>query len=155
MALEKQATARALTWIDDVGAAGDEQLSERIQTSRRVRLAFLQREGLLGPDAQELSNAARAQLRSEELVGAGAREAGRSARAQMTLEGGQVFEGRFERTIDLAQGRMALVGNEKAFALVPWRHDLERNRGQSLILEQKAKGLGWTFQPGRARGILR
>jgi hypothetical protein len=95
------------------------------------------------------------QLRSEELGRAGAREAGRSARAQMTLEDGQAFAGKFERTVDLAQGRMALVGNEKAFALVPWRHDLERYRGQSLMLDQKAKGLGWTLLSGRARGISR
>ncbi len=113
------------------------------------------REGLLGPDAQELSNAARVQLRSEELDRAEAREAGRSGRAQVTAGESQVFEGKFERTMDLTQGRMALVGNEKAFALVPWRHDLERYRGQSLMLDQKAKGLGWTLRSGRARGISR
>jgi len=67
----------------------------------------------------------------------------------------QSFEGRFERRIDLAQGRMSLIGNEKAFALVPWRRDLERLRGQSLVLEPKAKGLGWTFPGGRTRGISR
>ena len=155
MALEKQVNARALTWLDGVGAAEDMELSERVLTVRRARLSFLQQEGLLGPDAQALSNAARAQLRSEELGRAGAREAGRSGRAQMTAGEGHAFEGKFERTVDLAQGRMALVGNQKTFALVPWRHDLERYRGQSLILEQKAKGTGWTFQPGRARGIWR
>ena len=155
MALESQVNARALTWLDGVDAAGDRELSERVLTARRARLAFLQQEGLLGPSVQELSNAVRAQLRSEELGRAGAHEAGRSGRAQMSLEDGQAFEGRFERTVDIAQGRMALVGNEKAFALVPWRHDLERYRGQSLILEQKSKGTGWTFQPGRTRGISR
>ncbi len=155
MALERQVNARALTWLDDVGAAREGELSERILTARRARLAFLQREGLLGPDAQELSDTMRVRLSAEELGRAGANEAGRSARAQTTLEDGQVFEGKFERTVDLAHGRMALVGNEKAFALVPWRHDLERYRGQSLLLEQKSKGTGWTFQPGRTRGISR
>jgi type IV secretory pathway VirD2 relaxase len=155
MALESQVSAKALTWLDDVGAAGDMELSERVLTARRARLAFLQQEGLLGPDVQALSNAVRAQLRSEELGRAEAREARRSGRSQVTTGDGQAFEGKFERTVDLAQGRMALVGNEKTFALVPWQHDLERYRGQSLILEQKAKGTGWTFQPGRARGISR
>ena len=155
MALESQVNARALTWLDDVGAAGDGELSERVLTALRARLAFLQEEGLLGPDAQALSNAARVQLRAEELGRAGAREAGRSGRAQLMADDGQAFEGKFERTVDLAQGRMALVGNQKTFALVPWRHDLERYRGQSLILEQKARGAGWTFQPGRTRGISR
>jgi len=155
MALDKQVNARALTWLDGVDTAGDGELSERILTVRRARLAFLQREGLLGPNAQELSNAARAWLRTEELGRAGAREAGRSGRAQVTAGDGQTFEGKFERTVELAQGRMALVGNEMTFALVPWRHDLERYRGQSLILEQKAQGMGWTFQPGRPRGISR
>ena len=155
MALESQVNSRALTWLDGVDAAGDGELSERVLAARRARLAFLQQEGLLGPDAQELSNAARAQLRSEELGRARACEAGRSGRAHVTAGEGQVFEGKFERTVDLALGRMALVGNQKTFALVPWRHDLERYRGQSLILEQKSKGAGWTFQPGRTRGISR
>lgn len=155
MALDKQVSARALTWLDDVGAAGEGELSERILTARRARLAFLQREALLGPDAQELSDAARARLRSEELGRAGAHEASRSGRNKVTIADGQVFEGRFERTVDLAQGRMALIGNEKGFVLVPWRHDLERHRGQSLIMEQKGQGIGWTFPGGRTRGISR
>lgn len=155
MALKSQVNARALTWLDDVGAAGEGELSERVTTARRARLAFLQREALLGPDAQELSDAARARLRSEELGRAGAYEASRSGRNQVKIADGQVFEGRFERTVDLAQGRMALVGNEKGFVLVPWRHDLERHRGQSMVLEQKGQGIGWTFPGGRTREISR
>tara|TARA_R110000850_G_scaffold64116_4_gene144313 strand:- start:1422 stop:3362 length:1941 start_codon:yes stop_codon:yes gene_type:complete len=155
MALESQVSARALTWLDDVGAAGRGELSERVLTARRARLAFLAREGFLGPDAQALSAAARARLRSEELGRAGAHEASRSGRAHVTITDGQVFEGRFERTVDLAQGRMALIGNERGFVLVPWRHELERHRGQSLIMEQKGQGIGWTFPGGRTHGISR
>lgn len=58
-------------------------------------------------------------------------------------------------TVDLASGRMALIGNQKAFALVPWRPDLERQRGRSLMIEQRAKGLSWSFPSGRARGLSR
>jgi len=55
-----------MSGLDDVGAAGKGDLSERVMTARLARLAFLQREALLGPDGQDLSNAARARLRSEE-----------------------------------------------------------------------------------------
>jgi hypothetical protein len=68
---------------------------------------------------------------------------------------GDMLEGKFEKAVDLAAGRMALIGNQKSFALVPWRPDLERHRGRSLIIEQRAKGLSWSFPPGRTHGLSR
>jgi len=64
---------------------------------------------------------------------------------------GERFEGVFERTTDLAQGRMAIIGNEKAFAMVPWRPDLERQRGRSLVIKAQERGISWTLPGGRQR----
>jgi len=102
-----------------------------------------------------LSKEARLQLGREELRRAGQTEARKSGREQFTLASGETFEGRFERTVDMAHGRMAIIGKQKAFAMVPWRPALERHRGASLVIEQRAKGLSWSFPGPRQRGIGR
>jgi hypothetical protein len=101
------------------------------------------------------SKEARLQLGREELRRAGQTEARKSGREQLTLASGETFEGKFERTIDLAQGRMAIIGKQKAFAMVPWRPALERHRGASLVIKQRSKGLSWSFPSGRHRGLGR
>jgi hypothetical protein len=50
---------------------------------------------------------------------------------------------------------MALIGTDKAFVLVPWRREMGRLRGQSLVIETKGAGMGWTFPGGRTRGVGR
>jgi type IV secretory pathway VirD2 relaxase len=155
MALEAQANARALTWLDEAELESSGQVSARLATARQARLTFLRSEGLLGEGEVSLSAATRLALRHEEFERVIASEAARSGRSVVTLDAGQSLEGKFERAIGLAQGRMALVGNEKAFALVPWRSGLDHRRGQSLVIEQKSGGISWTLPGGRPRGLSR
>lgn len=143
MALEAQANARALTWLDEAELESSGQVSARLATARQARLTFLRSEGLLGEGEVSLSAATRLALRHEEFERVIASEAARSGRSVVTLDAGQSLEGKFERAIGLAQGRMALVGNEKAFALVPWRSGLDHRRGQSLVIEQKSGGISF------------
>ena len=154
MALETQIAARAETWLDSSKALEDEPASGRIGKARAARLVFLKRQGFELDDGALMQNARR-KLRLEELQHAGQNEARRSGRERVTLASGETFEGRFERTVDLAQGRMAIIGKEKAFAFVPWRPALERHRGASLVIEQRAKGLSWSFPGSRQRGVGR
>jgi len=155
MAMEAQIEARAETWLDQVRETGIDDRELRLIEARRLRLAFLRREGLLEDGQDGLSDAARERLRLSELRRASAGEQNRSGRAFAVLETGERFEGAFERTIDLAQGRMAIIGNEKAFAMVPWRPDLERQRGRSLVIEARERGISWTLPGGRQRGLGR
>jgi len=155
MAMEAQIEARAETWLDQVGEAGIGDPEPRLIEARRMRLAFLRREGFLDDGQDGLSDEARKRLRFDELRRAAVGEQNRSARFFSALETGERFEGNFERTADLAQGRMAIIGNEKAFAMVPWRPDLERQRGRSLVIEVRERGISWTLPGGRQRGIGR
>lgn len=159
LALEAQIEARAETWLDQPGGAGhsvgQDEGEERLQEARRMRRAFLRKEGWLEPGQDALSDEARKRLRLAELRWAAAGETNRSGRVFSALETGDRFEGTFERTTDLAQGRMAVIGNEQAFVLVPWRPDLERQRGRSLLIEARERGIGWTLAEGRARGLAR
>jgi len=154
MTLDVQIEARADTWLDQQD--GDTGVrSERLSKARDDRRAFLRSEGLISDGQDLLSDEARHRLRMTELTRAASKEEGRSGRGHVQLMKGDGFEGKFETSVDLASGRLALIGNKKAFALVPWRPDLERHRGRSLIIEQRAKGLSWSFPSGRARGLSR
>ena len=128
---------------------------KRLHEARRLRLGFLRREGLLEDGQDLLSGEVRQRMRLEELRRSAAGETSRSGRAYAALETGERFESVFERTTDLAQWRMAIIGNEKAFALVPWRPDLERQRGRFLVIEARERGMSWTLPGGRQRGLGR
>ncbi len=154
MALETQVSARAETWLDGPEAADAAVRSSRIVSARQGRLVFLREQGLLAADETTLPTDTRTRLRSAELSRAAAIESAKSGRT-LAEASGAPFEGRYERSFNLAQGRMALIGSEKAFALVPWRREMERLRGQALVIETKGAGIGWTFPGGRGRGVAR
>jgi hypothetical protein len=54
------------------------------------------------------------------------------------------IRGRLERRLDLASGRFALIANERAFSLVPWRPSLDLQLGRDLELTLSSSGLSWT-----------
>nr|GGH94560.1 conjugal transfer protein TraI [Aquisalinus luteolus] len=155
MALEAQIEARADTWLDGDAVQGAGGGDNRLAQARAMRLAFLRRVGLLPEGEEVLSDVVRQRLRGEELRRAAQAESGRSGRAFQAMAAGDRFEGKVERWIDLARGRMAVIGNAKAFALIPWRADLERQRGRSLVVEAHKRGVSWTLDGGRGRGISR
>lgn len=154
MALEAQVSARAETWLDGPEVTEEGVRSEKMASAVQRRLAFLREQGLLAEDHTALPKEARTALRAAELSRAAGIEAAKSGRT-FAEPSGAPFEGRYERSFNLAQGRMALIGTDKAFVLVPWRREMERFRGQSLVIETKGAGMGWTFTGGRQRGIGR
>lgn len=154
MTLENQIEAHAETWLDGTRTE-TAYTSRRFAKAQTARLRFLKEQGLLREGESQLSKDARTRLRAEELRRVAAAEGKRTGRHLVTLAKGDTLEGKVEKTVDLAAGRMALIGNQKSFALVPWRPDLERHRGRSLIIEQRSKGLSWSFPPGRTRGLSR
>jgi hypothetical protein len=48
---------------------------------------------------------------------------------------------------------LALVGNAKAFAQVPWRPEMERHRGRDMAFQRTEYGVSWTI--GMERGLER
>lgn len=153
--LEAQIEARAPTWLDtfDAGDLSISGFGAVAANAQRARLAFLRREGLLSEDGTRLEPASARALEKEERGAAAAAEAARSGRAHRTLGAAGRFEGVYERAIDLGQGRFALIGMAKEFALVPWRPELERLRGRVMTVRRTGKGVEWTL--GKTRGIGR
>jgi len=152
LSVEAQIERRAPVWLDGVdrGRLTGKGFGQETASALRARRAFLEREGWLGEDGQ-LKPGMRDRLAAEELKSAA--DAIRGKGAFLKLEDGMAISGVYERPVDLAQGRFALVARAKEFTLVPWRPELERYRGVQISVKAHAGGIDWSV--GRARGIGR
>jgi len=152
LSVEAQIERRAPVWLDGVdhGRLTGKGFGQESASALSARRAFLEREGWLGEDGQ-LKPGMRDRLAAEELKSAANGIEGKGA--FLKLEDGMAISGVYERPVDLAQGRFALVARAKEFTLVPWRPELERYRGAEISVKARAGGLDWSV--GRARGIGR
>ena len=144
----------AETWLDEATERqGIGRFANEVANARKARRAYLMREGFIKDQASELSTAQRHLLNAKERAAAGKAEAMKSRRAYVFVEQGETLQGFYQKPVDLAQGRFAVVGNSKEFTLVPWRPAIERHRGQPLIAKGGTNGITWT--PEKSRGIGR
>ncbi|MEZ5999422.1 DUF3363 domain-containing protein [Hyphomonas sp.] len=152
LTLEEQVTHRGVTWLDE--GHGDKDGS-RLRSVRQARIAWLREQGLLAPDANTLDAEAQGRLRQSEHAAVVARIAKQSGRQKLELQTGDTITGKYERAINLGSGRVAVIGNAKEFALVPWRPEIERHRGRELVVKRTAQGVSWTIGMSRQRGLSR
>jgi len=150
LSLDEQTGHAGLTWLD---TNPELKPGDRFGNARRARLAFLEQKGWLETGAEAVGEALRHRLRTMEWRRAVSVLSGSTGRASVDLGPGDRFEGRFEKAIDLGQGRFAVVGNAKEFALVPWRPEMERHRGREMTFKRTAAGVSWTI--GIERGLER
>ncbi len=150
LSLDEQTGHAGLTWLD---MNAEHKLGDRLEGAWKARLAFLEQKGWLGTGAEEVDEVLRHRLRTMEWQRAVSVLSGSTGRAGVDLVPGDRFEGRFEKAIDLGQGRFAVVGNAKEFALVPWRPEMERHRGRDMAFKRTAAGVSWTI--GIERGLER
>ena len=152
LSVEAQIERRAPVWLAGVDRESltGKGFGRETASALSARRAFLEREGWLGEDGQ-LKSGMRDRLAAEELKSAADNIRGKGA--FLKLEDGMAISGVYERPVDLAQGRFALVTRAKEFTLVPWRRELERYRGSEISVKARAGGIDWSV--GRARGIGR
>ena len=151
---EAQIERLGVTWIDSL-PDNDAGRTKAIQDLKSRRQAWLREQDYLGPDQTELGDAQRTRMRALELKRENEAMAARSGRAAVQLSRGDRFDGKLEGHVDLAAGRMAVIGNAKEFALVPWRSALGRQMGRELTIKRNATGIGWSLDMGRSRGLSR
>ena len=157
--MEQQVTARGATWLDrelvgretstlaliGFGAEVREALARR--TDRLIEEELAKRRGreisfasgLLGRlEHREMAEAARAIEH----------ETGLKYRA---VNDGEQVRGVYRRREALASGRFALIIGEasREFALVPWRPEVERARGQEVLAVVRGRSVEWSLQPNR------
>jgi hypothetical protein len=91
------------------------------------------------------------ELRRREVSAAVDRLAKEVGKPFAALLDGERLEGVYRRPLRLASGKFAVIENSRAFALVPWRPELERVRGRTVSGIVRGTTISWSF--GRKRGI--
>ena len=69
------------------------------------------------------------------------------------LAEGEKISGVFNRSVDLASGKYAVIQKSKEFTLVPWRPELEQFRGKSLSGTANSHGINWDWNVRRGQGL--
>nr|WP_070959395.1 DUF3363 domain-containing protein [Hyphomonas sp. Mor2] len=156
LSIDAQVKAIGETWLDkvDLDALGAKSSGD-LKSAKQKRLQHLRKLGILEPDQYVIPDAAVKRMNADEFKAAYDRVSGASERVGKELHAGATFEGIFEGTIDLGQGRFVLMGKSKEFVLVPWRNEMERYRGQSLTIKARHRGIDWSLPGARMRGISR
>jgi len=157
LSLEAQVEARGATWLDrqilkrapDEGAAGfaseaAEAVSRRAGVLVARGLASV-REGRLAPVPGLLAT-----LQAQDLEAAAARLARETGRPARAIAAGEAVDGVYQRRLDLASGRFAVLDDGLGFQLAPWRPALEAHRGLTVGGVMEPGGMRWSL--GRTRG---
>lgn len=152
ISIERQVSYRGLTWLD-----GDEIESKppRIQNAIRARRQWLRENGWLEQEQEQLSSEMADKLSAADLDAAAARLAKHSERYHKRLGIGEEFDGTYEGAVNLGTKRLAIIGNAREFALVPWRREIERYRGRDMVARRTRGGTSWTLGRSKDRGISR
>ena len=146
---------QGLTWLDrrDTDRIGVGAFANHVARASDQRRDHLIQNGELKSDEQALSIGKQHLLEARERSNAAKSEAKASNRAYLFVEQGETFKGVYEKPINLAQGRFAVVGNAKEFTLVPWRPSIERHRGNPLVTKGSGTGISW--MPEKTKGLGR
>lgn len=153
--LDAQIEARAPVWLDnaDEKEFGDTGVGADIADARIKRAAFLKKEGLWSDEAGGIAPAEKEKLAAAAVEGAASREARRTGRTYVAMTASAPFEGVYEKPVYLGHGRFALVARTKEFTLIPWRPEIERVKGQAVVMRRTKTGIDWSV--GKERGPYR
>jgi type IV secretory pathway VirD2 relaxase len=157
LGLEAQVEARGATWLDrqilkrapDDGAGGFASeaaaaMSRRAGVLVGRGLASV-RDGRLVPAPGLLAT-----LQAQDLEAAAARLARETGRPVRPVASGEAVDGVYQRRLDLASGRYAVLDDGLGFQLAPWRPAIEARRGQVISGVLEPGGMTWSL--GRTRG---
>jgi type IV secretory pathway VirD2 relaxase len=163
--LEAQVTARGATWLDrrlldregqasnhDAGLAG---FGAEVTAAEVRRVQVLVGEGLAAERGGRLVAAPSllARLQAQELEAAAARLADETGRGARAVALGQSATGVYQRRLDLASGRFAVLDDGLGFQLAPWRPALEAHRGRAVSGVLEPGGMTWSLGRARGRGL--
>jgi hypothetical protein len=155
--LEAQITARGATWLDrrilervpETGGAG---FAAEVADARVRRVNALLREGLISEREGRLiaPPGLLARLQARDLQAASTQLARETGRPGRPVAVGEAVAGVYQRRLDLASGRFAVLDDGLGFQLAPWRPALEAHRGRAVSGVLEPSGMAWSL--GRSRG---
>lgn len=148
--LDRQLVSRPASGIGQGGFAAEVETALAARTEHLIGEGLAQRVGRRVIFARDLLET----LRARDLANAAAGVAAETGLEQLRPDDGDPVGGLYRRRLNLASGRFAVIEGSLGFALVPWRAELERQRGQDVAGVMTAGGaVDWTL--GRQRGPQR
>ncbi|HIC80062.1 MAG TPA: DUF3363 domain-containing protein [Kiloniellaceae bacterium] len=158
--LETQISANGATWLDRVQLAKHRAPLSMGAFGAEIREALDRRADHLVAEGLATRNGRRVTfardllktLRERELDAAAARVEAETGLPRSNSAEGDRISGTYRQRLDLASGRFAMVDNGLGFELVPWKPQLERHLGQTVMgTMTPGGGIDWSL--GRRRGL--
>ncbi|MBC7706211.1 MAG: relaxase/mobilization nuclease and DUF3363 domain-containing protein [Rhodoferax sp.] len=155
--IERQMRVIGATWLDQQLIGGGKGLGE-LGFGSDVREAFQQRsdflidQGLAERRGQHVIMARNllATLRGREVDAVSSDIAAETGLQHRPVADGERVSGVYRRSMMLASGRFAMLGDDMGFSLVPWKPVIEQRLGQTMTAIVRGNGVSWEF--GRQRG---
>ena len=82
-----------------------------------------------------------------------ARRASQALGVPVITQSRSSIEGVYVQRVDLAQGRMAIILQERQAFIVPWRPTLERFAGREVRGAMRGNGLSWSLNIKRSQSL--
>ncbi|HYW55790.1 MAG TPA: DUF3363 domain-containing protein [Polaromonas sp.] len=160
LSIDQQMQAIGATWLDRRLMGGGQGQASRgfgkqVQDAQQRRAEYLTEQGLAEHRGQRLVLARNllATLRDRELATVGRELQASTGQIYRPLRDGEAVNGIYQRSIQLASGRFAMLDDGMGFSLVPWRPLIEQRLGQHVSALVRGSSVDWTL--GRKMGIGR
>jgi hypothetical protein len=154
--IELQRCAVGATWLDQQLIRGGKGIGERgfgaeVHEALRQRADFLAEQGLAERRGQRIVLARNllAILRERDLATAAERIAGETGHTYRPTVDGETANGVYQRNVQLASGRFAVLDDGMSFSLVPWKPVIDKRLGETLTGVIRAGNVSWVI--GRSR----
>ncbi|MDP8997677.1 MAG: DUF3363 domain-containing protein [Pseudomonadota bacterium] len=160
--LEKLVDAEGATWLDkELLGKAPERLASNGFGNDVVSAISRRRQWLIaqGVGTVDAANAFQPQPRMlEQLRQRDLRQASQILSNQLGLSHtqlveGERIEGTFNRSVNLASGKYAVIQKSKEFTLVPWRPEMEQFRGKALSGTASNQGINWDWNMKRGQSL--
>lgn len=159
LTIERQVTASGATWLDrqlvikDPTALASHGFGQEVREALAARRAHLQRLGL-ADQAGRLRPGLLAALKAEELARVSENIAAGGQGASGSVRPGDLVQGVYQRRVDLASGRFAMIDDGLGFQLAPWTKALDDRLGQEVKgTMTPGGGVDWALGRKRGRGL--
>jgi hypothetical protein len=148
--LRDQILAAGPTRLDRILSGAELPLSGkgRVATAEAAALQqrrmFLIEQGVLGGKTDELDERAMKAMAKTEL-GEAARRAAQELGVPVLTHPHGTVQGVYAQRVDLAQGRVAIIMQDRQAFMVPWRPALERFAGRKVVGVSRGQTLSWSL----------
>ncbi|MDP9968851.1 type IV secretory pathway VirD2 relaxase [Variovorax paradoxus] len=151
--IEQQVKAMGATWLDRSLLASDSRGSQparqgfgvQVREAMARRVDFLAGQGLAERRGLRVVFARNllATLRERELASVGQDLQRQTGKTWRQVQDGQRVSGIYRQSVQLISGRLAMLGDDLGFSLVPWRPVIEQRLGQRLAAVVHGSTVTW------------